>query len=741
MENGQTLIIRDIEQTDAGTYTCVAGLRGYKDKDKCSAELTVKGPPDPPRNVEILTCPGRHQAELIWEDGNNNGEEIVSYLVQYNSSMNPFYWNSAYDEVTPNDLKKSNSYFINLAPWGKYSFRVLAKNNLGYSEPSKPTPSSCDTPPSRPFGNPQNVATKTDKMGKLIITWDPMPRMLHNGPGLSYVVSYRHKGNTYWNDEIVKDPNENELEIDVDDIYGLYEVKVKAKNSFGESFRPPYRILGHSGEAEPSVSPEISAWTQKSQSVLTPPTLSGNLWIRLKKILMENSEDIWYQYKIQSVCLNFCLLLLMHMSFLGEKFLRYWKSSEGRRHWEEVPIRIEKFYPFQDVRATVNDLPPNTALRAQVSVMNDHYTGQPSDTIDFSTPEGVPGPVRSLREMEIKSNEAQLTWLPPDEPNGELVGYDIGYQPVNEESESVRALEPTIQNPSTLIATIIGLQPDQEYRFFVWARTNAGRGTPVSIDVRTKRLHDGPCPNLFREPPVLSKFQSDSPGDHMDYLATPAEHGLYLSKLKLQRTSFEIRAMRRTEKRLNQRSKVINIRPLSSLTAGILGVGQIGTEIARLLRSVGMTTWGLGRNERKHKPPEFNVVKTTNDMTEFLQSCDYLINVLPSTASTKNLLSGDTLKQCNKVLIPRPMTEIPSLFLNHTKKLKNGWLSGAILDVVNQEPLPQDSPLWSTPNVVITSHISGPCLAEPLADVFARNLSNYLEGKPLDYEIKWDVGY
>lgn len=126
--------------------------------------------PEPPQEVEISSC-GPKRVELIWRDGWDGGEPIKEYLIQYNTSDNAFYWNSADEEVEYLDMS-SKTAFISLSPWGWYSFRVLAKNSLGYSDPSKPTKKECNTPPERPTSNPVNVRTKTDKEGKLIITWD-----------------------------------------------------------------------------------------------------------------------------------------------------------------------------------------------------------------------------------------------------------------------------------------------------------------------------------------------------------------------------------------------------------------------------------------------------------------------------------------------------------------------------------------------------------------------------------------
>lgn len=76
-----------------------------------------------------------------------------------------------------------------------------------------------------------------------------MPRLEHNGPGFRYYVFWRPKGSTYWKNMTVWDENADELELDVNDIYGLYEIKVKSRNDIGESYQPAFIILGHSGEA------------------------------------------------------------------------------------------------------------------------------------------------------------------------------------------------------------------------------------------------------------------------------------------------------------------------------------------------------------------------------------------------------------------------------------------------------------------------------------------------------------
>lgn len=113
-----------------------------------------------------MQCSGK-TVELVWTPGNNGGSKITQYLVQFNTSDNPADWNY-YSETVPGDEKMA---LVNLSPWVTYRFRLLAKNRVGFSEPSQPTKTDCTTPPERPGSNPKNVHTLTHKQGKLIVTW------------------------------------------------------------------------------------------------------------------------------------------------------------------------------------------------------------------------------------------------------------------------------------------------------------------------------------------------------------------------------------------------------------------------------------------------------------------------------------------------------------------------------------------------------------------------------------------
>ena len=150
-------------------------------------------------------------------------------------------------------------------------------------------------------------------------------------------------------------------------------------------------------------------------------------------------------------------------------------------------------------------------------------------------------------------------------------------------------------------------------------------------------------------------------------------------------------------------------RLMSKISIGILGIGDIGKEVAKACKSLGMTVWGVGRQEKAERPVFVDHYKTLSSLPEVLQSCDYVCNILPSTPTTKYLLSGNMLESAGKdnhpVFINIGRGDIiDEKSLVHA--LNQGWISGAILDVFETEPLPKESALWNMHQVIITPHMA-----------------------------------
>ena len=158
-------------------------------------------------------------------------------------------------------------------------------------------------------------------------------------------------------------------------------------------------------------------------------------------------------------------------------------------------------------------------------------------------------------------------------------------------------------------------------------------------------------------------------------------------------------------------------------TAVIFGTGHIGRVIARRLNQQGMTVWGISRHGNAAEG--FAKVGTDEQAVAFAAGADVLINVMPLTAATQHFFNAsffNGLKQAPLfVNVGRGQT-VDTVALRNA--LHAGRISGAALDVFEQEPLPSTDPLWQEPRVLITPHISGtvPHLREAVYQIFKPNL-------------------
>lgn len=169
---------------------------------------------------------------------------------------------------------------------------------------------------------------------------------------------------------------------------------------------------------------------------------------------------------------------------------------------------------------------------------------------------------------------------------------------------------------------------------------------------------------------------------------------------------------------------------LSGKTIGIVGLGRIGLNIARLAGAFGMRVVGTKRNVGGPLP-NVDAVYPAEELDEVLRVADYLVLVLPLTQSTRALLGGREFGLMKRGA--RIINVARGAMIDHdalAEALASGHIAGAALDVFPQEPLPPESPVWSLPNVIITPHTgaSTPRYAERAFEVFRHNLEAFLTG-------------
>ena len=200
------------------------------------------------------------------------------------------------------------------------------------------------------------------------------------------------------------------------------------------------------------------------------------------------------------------------------------------------------------------------------------------------------------------------------------------------------------------------------------------------------------------------------------------------------------------------RDAVTNYRYLSSMTLTILGCGDIGKCIARAAKAFGMKTVGYVRTmPDRSVAEESGVDEYTTDLTKALQSGDYVVSVLPSTPQTRGMLSNDVLQSAsnkNGGLSPVFINVGRGDVIDETsliEALDKNYISGAILDVFVEEPLPTTSELWSRPDVIVSPHVSGLTQASDVPKVFLSNYQCYVENdcsaEELKFLVDWKKGY
>jgi len=182
-------------------------------------------------------------------------------------------------------------------------------------------------------------------------------------------------------------------------------------------------------------------------------------------------------------------------------------------------------------------------------------------------------------------------------------------------------------------------------------------------------------------------------------------------------------------------------RRLQNLTLGVLGLGDIGSEVAKRAAAFGIRVVACKRDVLAGCPECVSEVFGADRLPEFLRAVDYCVNILPSTASTRGLLSGGALLECRDAVFINIGRGDVCDEASVLEALEAGSLRHAVLDVFPTEPLPQSSPLWEHPRVTVTPHNATPYFPEDVVGVFAENLRRYRSGEPLMHVFDWEKGY
>lgn len=176
---------------------------------------------------------------------------------------------------------------------------------------------------------------------------------------------------------------------------------------------------------------------------------------------------------------------------------------------------------------------------------------------------------------------------------------------------------------------------------------------------------------------------------------------------------------------------------LAGKTLSIVGAGGVGRRVAEVGRCFGMTVWALNRAGSTRTASELGVdrVFAHDQKLEMLDDTDALVLAVPHTAETEGMIDRTAIHTLKRgavlVNIARGVVVDEDAMI---EALRTGHIAFAGLDVFATEPLPEDSPLWDMPNVLVSPHSASTVERENerITDIFCHNLECYLEGRVAD---------
>ncbi|XP_040451965.1 neuronal cell adhesion molecule isoform X32 [Falco naumanni] len=436
------LTIMNVTDRDDGTYTCIVNTT--LDSVSASAVLTVVARPNPPFDLE-LTGQLERSVELSWIPGDENNSPITNFVIEYEDGLHePGVWH--YQTEVPGT---QTTVQLKLSPYVNYSFRVIAVNEIGRSQPSEPSEQYL-TKSANPDENPSNVQGIGSEPDNLVITWESLKGFQSNGPGLQYKVSWRQKDvDDEWTSVIVA--NVSKYIVSGTPTFVPYEIKVQALNDLGYAPEPS-EVIGHSGEDLPMVAPG------NVQVHVVNSTLAKVHWdpVPLKTVRGHLQGYKVYYWKVQSL------------------------SRRSRRHVEKKILTFRGNKTF----GMLPGLEPYSSYKLNVRVVNGKGEGPASPDKVFKTPEGVPSSPSFLKITNPTLDSLTLEWGSPTHPNGVLTSYILKFQPINNTHELGPLVEIRIPaNESSLI--LKNLNYSTRYKFYFNAQTSVGSGSQITEEAVT----------------------------------------------------------------------------------------------------------------------------------------------------------------------------------------------------------------------------------------------------------------
>ena len=180
-------------------------------------------------------------------------------------------------------------------------------------------------------------------------------------------------------------------------------------------------------------------------------------------------------------------------------------------------------------------------------------------------------------------------------------------------------------------------------------------------------------------------------------------------------------------------------------TTLVVGFGDIGSSFAQRMHALGSTVIGIRRNVTD-KPDYVSALYQMDALDRLLPLADFVSLSLPNSPQTQKVMGAKQFAEMKDSAILVNVGRGSAVDTDAlVSALNGGQIGGAVIDVVDQEPLPAEHPLWDAPHLVLTPHVTGnynlPETLRRIVSLSLRNLAAYLNGQPMESVVDFKTGY
>ncbi|KAF2359815.1 Fibronectin type III [Trinorchestia longiramus] len=392
-----SLSIKKTDRPDSASYTCLA-TNPFGSADT-NINLIVQEIPEQPSGLKVLDKTGR-SVELTWIPPYDGNSPITRYIVEYKQSRQN--WEDQSERLMVSD--SNIAAVLDLRPATTYHFRIIAKNEIGNSEPSHTV--TIITAEEAPSGPPRDVRAEYVDQHSIKIMWKPPRNEEWNGVIQGYQVGYRlastNRSFVYESVEFsMEGAREHHLVIGDLDVYTEYAVVVSAFNKVGPGPKSP-EVRAYTKEGKPQQPPQdVTCTTLTSQTIRvvwsSPPLDTVQGVIQGYRVFYAPS-DTWY---------------------------------------DETTIVAKN---TQGTDTHLHGLDKYTNYTLQVLAYTNGGDGVKSSPTHCHTDQDIPEAPTSVKALVTSAESILVSWLSPERPNGVITQYTVYFKQHGTADEEVRTV-------------------------------------------------------------------------------------------------------------------------------------------------------------------------------------------------------------------------------------------------------------------------------------------------------------